>query len=787
MRDGELSRFNGMRPKLDTLRALVLSATTLWMLPAIYGEELACNLSHYKSLPGLSAAVADNALIVTWTGDTDTELRLRWAIHDGTPTIQDLGVRHKGGQWLTLATNVTPEFRVVTGFRRLPLEQVEPLLDAGVKITPEVVEENKWEAFWDAPLRVPGAASGPNASSVMSWMPAPRFSVGGQPGMPRRSDEINRTTAIYQVHSCEVNTNGARLEVSFPGVKLGVFSGALRYTVYKGANLIRQEVVAKTEEPSVAYKYDAGFKGLPIGSASQVVWRDITNNWQNYDFSAAANEHEFVLRTANRLIAAEVNGGSISAFPPPHTFFWAREFSVNLGYNWYRKDSPSQFAFGVREAESEADPGTAGRGIEDFRECFALKSARPGTWQRMPVYFYITTEPGQAAIKSSLAYTREDHFKPLPGYLVMAAHFHPRIVQQLETYGTGLNTALPDIEALKAAGVNVWAPSDVRGYSGRSSGPSTSDAARDRLANLALYYEIARLHSDKNFWLLPAEELTEGKLMFQLGGHHDVLVSHPVFWNTERIPGQPLVEEDPKYGKVYHIGTPADLMEMVHREDLLIFEPHPRGKASSGYPDAIKDTAHFHDENYRGFGFRWGMGLDGSEQRLCDYRCLPVLDEMNNWIASLPTPPKYLEAISELHGQGPGDDVYANNPVTYVKIGERRPTIDNWRPIIDSLKRGDHFVTSGEVLIPSYAVQGSGNQRTIVANVEWTFPLEFVEVVWGDGQRIDRQMIPATELPPFGQHHYEIPFDATGKKWVRFAAWDSAGNGALVQPVKLSQ
>jgi hypothetical protein len=37
------------------------------------------------------------------------------------------------------------------------------------------------------------------------------------------------------------------------------------------------------------------------------------------------------------------------------------------------------------------------------------------------------------------------------------------------------------------------------------------------------------------------------------------------------------------------------------------------------------------------------------------------------------------------------------------------------------------------------------------------------------------------------RHHFSIPFDAAGQKWVRFAAWDSAGNGALVQPVKLTQ
>jgi hypothetical protein len=35
----------------------------------------------------------------------------------------------------------------------------------------------------------------------------------------------------------------------------------------------------------------------------------------------------------------------------------------------------------------------------------------------------------------------------------------------------------------------------------------------------------------------------------------------------------------------------------------------------------------------------------------------------------------------------------------------------------------------------SYNVEGTGTHRTINADVEWTFPLSFVEVVWGDGRR----------------------------------------------------
>jgi hypothetical protein len=82
-------------------------------------------------------------------------------------------------------------------------------------------------------------------------------------------------------------------------------------------------------------------------------------------------------------------------------------------------------------------------------------------------------------------------------------------------------------------------------------------------------------------------------------------------------------------------------------------------------------------------------------------------------------------------------------------------------------------------------VEGTGPRRTLAAELELTFPLEFVEVVWGDGRTTGRQVIPATHLPPFGRHRFAIPFDADGKAWVRFAAWDSAGNGALTQPVRL--
>ncbi len=48
---------------------------------------------------------------------------------------------------------------------------------------------------------------------------------------------------------------------------------------------------------------------------------------------------------------------------------------------------------------------------------------------------------------------------------------------------------------------------------------------------------------------------------------------------------------------------------------------------------------------------------------------------------------------------------------------------------------GNYFVTSGEVLIPSHRYDGAGANTTLTAEVQWTFPLDFVELVYGVGRQ----------------------------------------------------
>ena len=132
----------------------------------------------------------------------------------------------------------------------------------------------------------------------------------------------------------------------------------------------------------------------------------------------------------------------------------------------------------------------------------------------------------------------------------------------------------------------------------------------DRLKNLEEYYEAAKLHSDKNFLILPDEENT-GR---QSGRAHRLRAVAPCLLDADAH-SEPAVRRRQIRTTARSItsAAPANTMEMAKRENMLVFMPHPRSKGSTGYPDAIKDKAHFQHENYRGIGFRWGMGVDGSE------------------------------------------------------------------------------------------------------------------------------------------------------------------------------
>jgi hypothetical protein len=610
-----------------------------------------------------------------------------------------------------------------------------------------VIAKNRWYAFWDAPLVLK-----PGREII---------------GPPRSESDIKRASASFHASSCTVKTDGASLQVTFPGLSMGIFSGDLQFTAYRGTNLLRMDALATTTAEWIAYKYEAGLKGFSTDLAPRVVWRDTGGHPQQYAFGGVVHKSIAAVRAQNRLLLAEGKGASLATFPPPHTFFFTREVDTNLGYVWYRKDSATTFAIGVRQADAEENP--------QYVDNFALFNAPPGTVQRMGVYFYANPDSAEATRQAVLRFTHGDEFKPLPGYKTFVNHFHLRFTDRVRASGS-FDTPMQDLAAMRALGLNIIGLSDFHGDM------HPNDPGPLRFKDQQDYFETTRRASDADFLVTPWEEPSAF-----FGGHYNIMFpKRNVYWSKVRQPGQPFTEVDPVYGKVYHTGDAADVQKMMDAEGAYWYHAHPRTKGTTGYPDLIFDKPYVKNDRYLGVAFKPGMGMDLSEARLCEWRCFDVTDTMNNRYAGSGIRPKYIIADIDTYRKGPEDDTYANFPVNYLRINRTPGPDDDVSPVLNAMRDGNFFVTTGEILITNYSVAGAGAQRSIAADVEWTFPLSFAEVVWGDGKKIDRQVISATETTAFGTRHFAIPFDATGKSWVRFAVWDSAGNGAFVQPVWLN-
>ena len=752
--------------------------------PVVVAQSINCDLSQYKAVSGLTAAMESGALAVTWSGSNGSELRASYAVQNGQPVMRELAVRKTGGQWAPLGQNLVPEFYVKSGVRRMTRQQASPLLNLGVDITPEVIEREKWYAFWDAPFVIPGVAE-PNPSRGTGrgrGQPGPASQSepaarrGTEPpdpdgrvyGLPRRPEEIRSADATFKTTTCGVKTDGNRVEVEFNGLSMGIFAGNLRFTSYRGSNLLRMEAIAKTDEPSVAYKYEGGLKGFSTALTPHVTWRDRGGDPQLYQFGGIKNDRRVTVKAKNRvLVAGGGRNGSIATFTPPHVFFFTREVDTNLGYIWYRKDGDTQFGMGVRQAEGEE--------VQRYVENFALHNAPPGTMQRMAVYFLASPDSAEATREAVMAYTHGDVFKPVAGYKTMVNHFHLRFTERLRASGS-LDNTFEDLMVMRAAGINIVGLSDFHGdLRPNDPGPGRFEDQRD-------YYIASQKASDKNFLVTNWEEPTA-----YFGGHYNIMFPKNVYWTKVRNPGQPFTETVPGFGKVYHTGSTADVQQMLDAENGYWFHAHPRTKGTTGYPDAIFDKPWVKNDRYLGVAFKPMMGDDLSEFRMCQWRCFDAIDTMNNRYANSGLRPKYLIGDVDTYQKGPEDDIYPGHPINYVKLDRLPGPTDDWSPILQSIRNGDFWVTTGEVLIRNYAVEGTGDKRTIAADLEWTYPLEFVELVWGDGKKVDRQVISVTDTAAHGTKKYAIPFDATGKVWVRFAVYDSAGNGAFTQPVWLNQ
>jgi hypothetical protein len=241
-------------------------------------------------------------------------------------------------------------------------------------------------------------------------------------------------------------------------------------------------------------------------------------------------------------------------------------------------------------------------------------------------------------------------------------------------------------------------------------------------------------------------------------------------------------------GKVYRVGNAAEMLDLLQRENGLAWTAHPRTKGSTGYPDKYKDQAFFLSDHWLGGAWK-ALPADLSQPRL-GLRALDLMDDMNNWGLH-----KRMLSEADLFTIDRANEMYGHMNVNYLRMGALPAFDKGWEAVLDTLRRGRFFSTTGEVLIPSFTVDGAGPGDTggavagghakAVFTLEWTFPLNFAELVSGDGVKVYRQRIDLSAVGAFGVRTFRIPADLSGRKWVRLEVWDVAADGAFTQTVRL--
>lgn len=553
--------------------------------------------------------------------------------------------------------------------------------------------------------------------------------------------------------AARAETIGNRLEVSFAGFQMGIFAGTVRYVFYPGSRLIQQIAVAATEVPDTAYFYDAGLRmAVPRDSrpgnnmASEVTYYDTEGKIR---IEHPNTSERLPVAVRYRTLAARAQGGSVAVFPAPHKYFMPRDFTTNMGYLWHTAFRGS-VSLGIRQLP------------DDNSRFYPWMNAPPGTAQRMGVFYLLSDGAAQPLIDEVTRYTNRDKFPHVDGYVTVAPHWHVAYTVQAMAQAPGW--VPPFKPVLRDMGVDAAMIADFHGDG------HPQDQTELRLKELKAYYDYCRTQSDAGFLLMPSEEAN-----VHYGGHWAVAFPKPVYWIMGPPDSPSGRREEPGYGTVYQIGSAKALLDMMRREHGFAYQTHPRTKGSKGYPDKIRGTEHFLDNTYVGAGWKQ-MPADMASPRMGE-RSLTLLDDMSNWgLRKLLMSEVDVFQIDHTH------ELYAHMNINYVRA-PKVPAFNDYGEILRTMEKGEFFMSTGEVLMPTHSiVETAPGRLRAIASLKNTLPLEFAEVVWGDGKQIHRRTYPLQSTGAFGTHEIDFTLDAPGWHWARIAVWDVAGNGAFANP-----
>ncbi|MBL8242346.1 MAG: DUF4350 domain-containing protein [Bryobacterales bacterium] len=570
---------------------------------------------------------------------------------------------------------------------------------------------------------------------------------------PSHPDGTRSFQGLLKLTRASAETLGDRVEVTFHGFDMGIFKGSIRYVFYPGSRLIQQAAVAVTNEPDTAYFYDAGLRmAVPRDARpgnnmeSEITYYDKAGNFKTEHPNVS---EKLPVQVRYRTLAARAQGGSIAVFPAPHKYFMPRDFTTDMGFLWYTAWR-GQVYLGIRQLP------------DDNSRFYPWMNAPPGSQQRMNVFFLLSPGEARPLLEQVTRYTNRDRFPRLPGYLTVAPHWH--LAYTVQAMAKPATWVPPFKPVLRDMGVDAAIIADFHGDG------HPNDQTELRLQELKAYFDFCRAQSSSDFLLIPSEEAN-----VHYGGHWAVSFPKPVFWYMAP-PGTKSSKADVAgYGPVYTIGDANSLRQMIEAENGFAYQTHPRTKGSKTYPDAIRYKTHFLVDSYVGAGWKQ-MPSDMASPRQGE-RSLTLLDDMSNWGLR-----KLLLAEVDVFQVDPTHELYAHMNVNYVRA-PALPSYDNYGDILTKMKTGDFFISTGEVLMPEHKIaETRPGQLQVTADVMHTFPLQFAELVWGDGEKTHRKIVSLETTREFSRQQLRFTADTPHWRWARLAVWDIAGNGAFANP-----
>jgi hypothetical protein len=390
----------------------------------------------------------------------------------------------------------------------------------------------------------------------------------------------------------------------------------------------------------------------------------------------------------------------------------------------------------------------------------------------MDVFLLASKGRAEGAIEAVKRYTRNDTFKPMDGRVVFTSHYHAKLaVNEMGKKSTAKEFA----DSFRRLGVDAVHLAEFHGDG------HFNDPGKVRLDEMKAMFEVCRQYSDDRLTLIPGEEGV--RYMAEPwppaprvnAGHWIYLFPKPVYLTWVRKAGEPFVEDVPGYGRVYRVGNREDMVKVLREEKGMAWTTHPRIKASFATPDAFKDQPWF-GELFLGAAWK-AMPGNLADDRL-GVRCLDLLDDMSNWSITGGYEFRRLPGEVDVFEVDRTHELWGHMNVNYLKMA-KRPTAEDWSGVLDVLRKGDFFTTTGEVLIHDWAVEG-GKVRV---EAEWTLPLATAVIVTGDGKGVRRQRVDLSGTAEMGRGTFEWAVVDPAAKWVRVELWDVARDGAYTQVV----